>query len=161
GRGRSSGGAMSGTTPGTAWNSSRPARSQRSPADHLPPTGDGPHSRACGHAKESRTGAPRGFATPRRPARGREEPDGALILDGHHSEWPPARRELLLRSAGCDGLMTMLSDRIDDELLDAAGPRLRIIANFAVGFDNIDVPACTRRGVIVSNTPDVLTEATA
>jgi glyoxylate reductase len=57
--------------------------------------------------------------------------------------------------------MTMLTDRIDDELLDAAGPQLRIVANFAVGFDNVDVPACTRRGVIVSNTPDVLTQATA
>src|SRR5437660_811305 len=57
--------------------------------------------------------------------------------------------------------MTMLTDRIDDELLDTAGPQLRVVANFAVGFDNVDVPACTRRGVIVSNTPDVLTLATA
>ena len=57
--------------------------------------------------------------------------------------------------------MTMLTDRIDDELLDAVGPQLRVVANFAVGFDNVDVPACTRRGVIVSNTPDVLTQATA
>ena len=55
----------------------------------------------------------------------------------------------------------MLTDHIDDELLDAAGPQLRVVANFAVGFDNVDVPACTRRGVIVSNTPDVLTQATA
>lgn len=79
----------------------------------------------------------------------------------HDSEWPPSREELLVRSAGCDGLMTMLTDRIDDELLDAAGPQLRVVANFAVGFDNVDVPACTRRGVVVSNTPDVLTVATA
>lgn len=57
--------------------------------------------------------------------------------------------------------MTMLTDRIDDELLDAAGAQLRVVANFAVGFDNVDVAACTRRGVLVSNTPDVLTEATA
>ncbi len=79
----------------------------------------------------------------------------------HDSEWPPTREELLGRAAGRDGLMTMLTDRIDDELLDAAGPQLRIVANFAVGFDNVDVPACTRRGVVVSNTPDVLTQATA
>lgn len=79
----------------------------------------------------------------------------------HDSEWPPSREELLVRSAGCDGLMTMLTDRIDDELLDAAGPQLCVVANFAVGFDNVDVPACTRRGVVVSNTPDVLTVATA
>src|SRR5581483_1868773 len=57
--------------------------------------------------------------------------------------------------------MTMLTDRVDDELIDAAGPRLRVVANFAVGYDNVDVPACTRRGVLVSNTPDVLTQATA
>jgi glyoxylate reductase len=54
-----------------------------------------------------------------------------------------------------------LTDRIDQELLEAAGPQLRVVANFAVGFDNVDVQACTRRGVIVSNTPDVLTQATA
>ena len=57
--------------------------------------------------------------------------------------------------------MTMLSDRIDDELVDAAGPQLRVVANYAVGYDNVDLEAVTRRGVIVSNTPDVLTEATA
>ncbi len=91
----------------------------------------------------------------------REELERSFAVDVHDSEWPPGREELLARSAGCDGLMTMLTDRIDDELLDAAGPQLRVVANFAVGFDNVDVPACTRRGVLVSNTPDVLTQATA
>jgi glyoxylate reductase len=57
--------------------------------------------------------------------------------------------------------MLMLTDRVDDELLDAAGPQLRIVADYAVGFDNVDVEACRRRGVVVSNTPDVLTETTA
>jgi glyoxylate reductase len=71
------------------------------------------------------------------------------------------RDELLSRARGKDGLLTILTERVDDELLDAAGPRLRIVANHAVGFDNIDVPACTRHGVLVTNTPDVLTEATA
>jgi glyoxylate reductase len=89
------------------------------------------------------------------------ELEASFELDVHDSEWPPAREELLAGAAGCEGLMTMLTDRIDDELLDAAGPQLRVVANFAVGFDNVDVPACTRRGVIVSNTPDVLTLATA
>lgn len=60
-----------------------------------------------------------------------------------------------------DGLVTMLTDRVDDELLDAAGPQLRAVANYAVGFDNVDVDACTRHGVVASNTPDVLTGATA
>jgi glyoxylate reductase len=71
-------------------------------------------------------------------------------------------RQLLLRdAAGRRGLVTLLTERVDDELLDAAGPDLAVVANYAVGFDNIDVAACSRRGVLVSNTPDVLTEATA
>jgi glyoxylate reductase len=55
----------------------------------------------------------------------------------------------------------MLSDRVDEELLAAAGDGLRVVANYAVGYDNVDVDAATRRGVFVANTPDVLTEATA
>jgi glyoxylate reductase len=106
-------------------------------------------------------GRPRVFATRRFPARVREELERSFELDVHDSEWPPSRDELLRRAAGCDGLMTMLTDQVDDELLDAAGSRLRVVADFAVGYDNVDVPACTRRGVIVSNTPDVLTKATA
>ncbi len=104
---------------------------------------------------------PRVFATRRFPERVHVELQSSFEVDLHDSEWPPSREELLRRAAGCDGLMTMLTDRIDDELLDAAGPRLRAVANFAVGYDNVDLPACTRRGVIVSNTPDVLTAATA
>ena len=59
------------------------------------------------------------------------------------------------------GVVTLLHDRVDDAFLDAAGSGLRIVANAAVGYDNVDVPACARRGVVVSNTPGVLTEATA
>ena len=71
-------------------------------------------------------------------------------------------RDALLRAARSKhGLVTLLTERVDDELLDAAGEQLVIVANYAVGFDNIDVAACTRRGIMVSNTPDVLTEATA
>ena len=72
-----------------------------------------------------------------------------------------ARDELLARLAGKHGLLAMLTDRVDDEALDAAGPSLRVVANHAVGYDNVDVAACTRRGVVVTNTPDVLTDATA
>jgi glyoxylate reductase len=82
-------------------------------------------------------------------------------LEVHDSAWPPSRDELLARVAGMDGLMLMLTDRVDDELLDAAGPQLRVVADFAVGIDNIDVEACRRRGVVVSNTPGVLTDTTA
>jgi len=91
----------------------------------------------------------------------RSELERSFELELHDSVWPPARDELLARVAGKDGLMLMLTDRVDDELLDAAGPQLRIVADFAVGIDNIDVEACRRRGVVISNTPDVLTETTA
>src|SRR5262249_36274368 len=72
-----------------------------------------------------------------------------------------ARHQLLAEGAGKAGAITLLTDRVDEEFLDAAGPQLKIVANYAVGFDNIDVEACTRRGVLASNTPEVLTETTA
>jgi glyoxylate reductase len=71
------------------------------------------------------------------------------------------REELLREIRGKAGAVTLLTDRVDDEFLDAAGPQLLIVANYAVGFDNIEVPACTARGVMATNTPDVLTETTA
>jgi glyoxylate reductase len=71
------------------------------------------------------------------------------------------RDQLLAEVAGKAGAITLLTDRVDDEFLDAAGTQLKIVANYAVGFDNIDVDACTRHGVLASNTPEVLTETTA
>ena len=76
-------------------------------------------------------------------------------------ELPPPRDELLRAVAGCEGVLTLLTDRVDDEFLDAAGPQLKVVSNYAVGFDNVDVPACTARGIPVGNTPGVLTETTA
>jgi lactate dehydrogenase-like 2-hydroxyacid dehydrogenase len=76
-------------------------------------------------------------------------------------DWNIPRDELLARVKGKDGLMTLLTEKVDGELLDAAGSQLKIVANFAVGFDNIDVPACTERGILASNTPEVLSETTA
>jgi glyoxylate reductase len=76
-------------------------------------------------------------------------------------ELPPPRDELLRSVEGCDGVLTLLTDRVDAELLDRAGPQLKVVSNFAVGFDNVDVAECTRRGVPVGNTPGVLTETTA
>lgn len=73
---------------------------------------------------------------------------------------PPPREELLRRAARADALLTLLTDRIDAPLLEAA-PQLRIVSNMAVGYDNIDVGAATARGVLVTNTPGVLTETTA
>src|SRR5207244_10548051 len=102
-----------------------------------------------------------GFVGRRVPARVQAALVRLFALSLHDSETPQTRGELLERVAGRDGVLTMLSDRVDDEFLDAAGPRLRIVANHAVGYDNVDLDACTRRGVIVSNTPGVLTAATA
>ena len=85
----------------------------------------------------------------------------ACEVDLWTDELPPPREELLRRVAGKDGLLSLLTDRVDDELLDAAGPGLKVVSNFAVGFDNIDVPAVTRRRIPAGNTPGVLTETTA
>ena len=76
-------------------------------------------------------------------------------------ELPPGRDDLLKRVRGIDGLLCLLTDKIDGEVMDAAGPHLKVISNHAVGFDNIDVPAATARKIPVGNTPDVLTDATA
>jgi len=71
------------------------------------------------------------------------------------------RDDLLRKVADYDALITMLTEKVDAELLAAAGPRLKIVANHAVGFDNVNLPDCTAAGVMASNTPDVLTETTA
>jgi glyoxylate reductase len=73
---------------------------------------------------------------------------------------PPPADVLRKRTAQCEGLVSLLTDRIDAAFLDSV-PRLRVISNYAVGFNNIDVPAATARGIAVGNTPGVLTEATA
>jgi glyoxylate reductase len=73
---------------------------------------------------------------------------------------PPSRAELRELVAEAEGLLCLLSDRVDEELLGAA-PRLRVVSNYAVGFDNIDLAACAARGVAVGTTSGVLTDATA
>jgi glyoxylate reductase len=97
----------------------------------------------------------------------RQLPGGALgrLAADHDVEvWPervpPPRDELLKRAPELEGLLSLLTDRVDAELMDAA-PRLRAISNYAVGVDNVDVEAATARGIPVGNTPDVLTESTA
>ncbi len=74
---------------------------------------------------------------------------------------PPSRAELLQHIRGIEGLLCLLTEKIDGEVMDAAGPQLKVISNHAVGFDNIDVNAATSRGIPVGNTPGVLTDATA
>ena len=81
-------------------------------------------------------------------------------VDLWEGELPPPRAELLARTASAEGLLCLLTDVVDEELL-ASAPDLRAVANLAVGVDNIDLDACEARGIPVGNTPDVLTEATA
>ena len=82
-------------------------------------------------------------------------------VDAWEDESPIARDELLKRVAGTDSIVSLLTEKIDAELLDAAGKQLRSVSNVAVGYNNIDVPACRERNVLVTNTPGVLTDATA
>jgi glyoxylate reductase len=74
---------------------------------------------------------------------------------------PPDAAALRAAAPGRDALVTMLTDRVDDALLAAAGASLKLVANVAVGYDNVDVPAARARGILITNTPDVLTSAVA
>ena len=91
-------------------------------------------------------------------ARLRAEP--GLEVEVWPEERPPTAEELARLAAPCAGLLTMLTERVDATLLDRC-PELRVVANMAVGYDNVEVEAATARGVLVTNTPGVLTEATA
>ena len=100
------------------------------------------------------------FVTRVIPERGLQKILAATDATVWQDELPPPRATLLKMAHDCEGLVTLLTDKVDDELFDAA-PRLKVVANYAVGFDNIDVPAATRRGIPVTNTPGVLTNTTA
>lgn len=94
-----------------------------------------------------------------------EEPLAVLKEIAEIEIWPeeerPVPREILLeKAATADGLLTMLSDRVDEELLNQA-TNLKVIANMAVGFDNIEINRATEKGIVICNTPDVLTDTTA
>lgn len=99
----------------------------------------------------------------------RQLTDGAMArldaldatVEVHPVDAPPERVDLLKRVEGAAALIPMVTERVDGELLDAAGPGLRVVANHAVGVDNVDLEAARARGVVVTNTPGVLTEATA
>jgi len=101
------------------------------------------------------------FITRTLPAPGVELLEGAgFSVRMHSHDRPVTSDELRAGVASADALLCMLTDRIDAEVLDAA-PKLRVIANYAVGFDNIDVAEARHRGIEVTTTPDVLSEATA
>ena len=101
------------------------------------------------------------LVTRRLPAEALERVAARCDMTLYDGDGAMPRADLLAEVAGKAGAITLLTDRVDDEFLDAAGPQLKIVANYAVGFDNIDVAACTRHGVPASNTPEVLTETTA
>src|SRR5436309_11346390 len=103
---------------------------------------------------------PKVFVTRLIPAAGLEQVREYCDADIWTEPLPPPADVLRRKVSDCEGLLSLLTERIDGALLDAA-PRLRVVSNYAVGFNNIDVPAATARGVAVGNTPGVLTEATA
>ncbi|MFL5770701.1 MAG: 2-hydroxyacid dehydrogenase [Chloroflexota bacterium] len=105
--------------------------------------------------------SPRVFVARRLPDEGIQPIEAIADTTVWPDELPPPRAALLEAVAGCDAVLTLLTDRVDDEFLDAAGPGLKVVSNYAVGFDNVDVPACTARGIPVGNTPGVLTDTTA
>lgn len=106
-------------------------------------------------------GQARVFVARRIPAEGIDPIIEATAAEIWPDDLPPPRATLLEKIRGCDGVLALLTDKVDDEFLDAAGPQLKVVSNYAVGFDNVDVAACTARGVAVGNTPGVLTETTA
>lgn len=103
---------------------------------------------------------PRVFVTRTIPDRGLRKVLEQTDATVWEEELPPPSAILLEWASQADGLLTLLTDKIDAELMDAA-PKLKVVANFAVGFDNFDVPAATQRGILMTNTPGVLTDTTA
>lgn len=98
-----------------------------------------------------------------RPTPGRYDVPGAEVVVNPREALMTAEelRAFVASHAPIDALVTMFHDRVDEALLGAAGPGLKVVCNFAVGFDNIDRAACARRGVVVCNTPHGVTEGTA
>jgi len=103
---------------------------------------------------------PKVFVTRRIPAAGLDKIRAACDAEVWPEPTPPPRDVLFDRAREAEGIVSLLTDPMDAHFMDAA-PHLRVISNFAVGFDNIDVPAATARGIPVGNTPEVLTDATA
>jgi glyoxylate reductase len=104
---------------------------------------------------------------PRIIVAGRIPDVGLEVLRPHGNVWgwkhdePIEINELYERISGADAVLTLLTNKVDGAFLDAAGPQLKVVSNVAVGYNNIDVALCRQRGVIATNTPDVLTDATA
>jgi glyoxylate reductase len=100
------------------------------------------------------------FVTRRLPGDALDRLAAAQDVEVWPEQMPPGREELLARAPELDGLLSLLTDPVDAELIDAA-PRLKAISNYAVGVDNVDLEAAAARGIPVGNTPGVLTDTTA
>ena len=105
--------------------------------------------------------SPKIFVTRRIPEKGLNMLRKECAVEVWPGELPPTTDELLTNVTGVEGILSLLTDKIDAAVMDAAGPELKVISNYAVGYDNIDIAEATRRGIAVGNTPGVLTEATA
>jgi len=103
---------------------------------------------------------PKVFVSRPIPAQGLDLVKGSCDAEIWEGELPPPRDVLLSKVKDIEGLLCLLTEGVDAELLDSA-PYLRVVSNMAVGFDNIDVAECTKRGIPVGNTPGVLTDTTA
>ena len=100
------------------------------------------------------------FATRRLPGSALERLSAEHEVEVWPEQLPPGRGDLLARAGDIEGLLSLLTDPVDAELIEAA-PQLRAISNYAVGTDNVDLDAASERGIPVGNTPDVLTDSTA
>ena len=107
-----------------------------------------------------RMGSDRVFVARLIPEAGLERLRAVCDVDVWEEPLPPSYEVLVERTKGCAGLLSLLSDRVDEALLNEC-PELRVVSNYAVGLDNVDVAACVSRGIAVGHTPGVLTEATA
>src|SRR3954470_17680861 len=110
--------------------------------------------------QDSRMSKAKVFVTRVIPAAGLDRVREFCDADIWSEPLPPSADVFRQKVSGCEGLLSLLTERIDGAVMDAA-PRLRVISNYAVGFNNIDIPAATARGVAIGNTPGVLTDATA
>ena len=104
---------------------------------------------------------PRIFVTRIIPEKGLDMVRQEADVEVWQEPLPPTYETLVQKAGGVDALLCLLTDRIDGKLMDAIGPQVKVISQMAVGFDNIDIPAATTRGIPVGNTPGVLTDTTA
>ena len=106
-------------------------------------------------------GRKRVYVTRKFPGQGLDKLSRSCDVLLNKKSEPPSRKEILRNVRGKDGIICMLSDKIDAEVIESAGPQLKVISSYSTGFDHIDVKEATSRGVYVTFTSDILADATA